>query len=73
MKIDDDRTKLISGDTAPNDVATQHNAVHIATKPPSTTTRRCKAMNPETTAPSPKRAARLNAFEPMTTPAPIVL
>jgi hypothetical protein len=34
-------------------------------------TRRCNVISPATTAPSPSKTARLNTFDPITTPAPI--
>jgi hypothetical protein len=52
-------------------VARQHSATHIATNPPKIITLRWRAMKPDTIAPSPSSAARLNRFEPMTTPEPI--
>ena len=44
----------------------------MATAPPRTTTLRCRSIRPATTAPRPRSAARLNTFEPKTTPAPTV-
>src|SRR5215469_12403971 len=45
-------------------------AVPMATIPPRITTLRCRLICPATTAPRPSSAARLNTFDPMTTPAP---
>ena len=51
-------------------VAMERAATQTPTTPPSRTTLRCSAMAPATTAPRPRRAARLNTLEPITTPAP---
>jgi len=45
-------------------------ATHTAGTPARTTTRRWKPIHPATTAARPSSAARLNTFDPMTTPAP---
>ena len=44
--------------------------VHNATAPANSITRRCSATWPATMPASPRRAARLKTFEPITTPAP---
>ena len=43
-------------------------AIHSASEPSKMTTLRCRRIRPATTAPSPSSAARLNTFEPSTTP-----
>ena len=59
-----------SGERTAVTTSRQTAAIHIATAPPSSTTRRCSAIWPATTAERPSSAARLNTFEPITTPAP---
>src|ERR1035438_7570262 len=71
MRTIDARIKLKSDETSPVEARMQQTAIQIATKPPRTTTLLCRATKPEITAPRPRSAAKLNALEPMTTPAPM--
>ena len=60
----------MTGGTTPSTTVRHTTATATATVPASRTTLRCNPMRPATTAPRPSRAARLNTFDPMTTPAP---
>ena len=59
-----------AGDTTAATTSRHTAAIQIPGIPASSTTRRCRAIRPATTAASPSIAARLNTFEPITTPAP---
>jgi hypothetical protein len=61
-----------TGDTTAVTVSRHTTATHTPGRPPSSTTRRWNATCPATTALSPSSAARLNTFEPITTPAPML-
>ena len=59
-----------SGVSTPTTTSRHIAAIHVPTAPDSSTTRRCSAICPATIAARPSIAARLNTFEPITTPAP---
>ena len=59
-----------TGATTAATVSRHTAASHTAGTPDRTTTRRWKPIDPATTAASPSSAARLNTFDPITTPAP---
>jgi hypothetical protein len=54
----------------PTTLTTHTIATHDPAAPPSITTLRWSPMRPATTAPNPSSAARLNTFDPITTPEP---
>ncbi len=60
-----------AGESSPSTTTRHTTAIGSATAASSTITRRCSPITPATSAPSPSSAARLNTFEPITTPAPM--
>ena len=59
-----------AGGSTPAITSRHTRATQMPGMPPSRTTRRWNRIRPATTAASPSSAARLNTFEPITTPAP---
>ena len=59
------------GDTTPSTSIRETPAIHSPTVPPSSTTRRCRAMCPATIPARPISAAMLKTLDPRTTPAPM--
>src|SRR5579872_7186504 len=64
--------RAATGPSMPDPDPRATKAMLTATNPSNTNTSRCNRMRPAVIAPSPRRTARLNAFEPITIPIPIV-